>query len=81
MQFAFDMLITPLNGALPCVLEYWMMDLCIPLGITGVLFVRAWGQRDLRTGVGMARGAVGIVEGLVVLQVSWGGRGGGGGVC
>ena len=30
LQLVFDMLMYPLNGVLPCSLEYWIMSLCLP---------------------------------------------------
>ncbi|RPA80004.1 hypothetical protein BJ508DRAFT_210715 [Ascobolus immersus RN42] len=33
IQLTFDLLAYPLNGVLPCAVEYWIMTLCLPLGI------------------------------------------------
>lgn len=30
LQLSFDMLLYPLNGSLPCALEYWIMSICLP---------------------------------------------------
>lgn len=30
IQLTFDLLAYPLNGVLPCSLEYWIMNLCLP---------------------------------------------------
>ncbi|KAI5782711.1 hypothetical protein EDC01DRAFT_223876 [Geopyxis carbonaria] len=53
LQLIFDMLMYPLNGSLSCSLEFWIMNICLPLGIAAfqtnnwVLFSRAWGQKHL----------------------------------
>lgn len=30
IQLTFDILAYPLNGVLPCALEYWIMSICLP---------------------------------------------------
>lgn len=30
LQLSFDILIYPLNGVLPCSLEFWIMSICLP---------------------------------------------------
>jgi hypothetical protein len=30
VQLTFDLLAYPLNGVLPCAVEYWIMTLCLP---------------------------------------------------
>ncbi|PWW75453.1 hypothetical protein C7212DRAFT_344823 [Tuber magnatum] len=50
---SFDLLVYPLNGSLPCALEYWIMSICLPLGIAVFqaqnmqLFCLFWGQKHL----------------------------------
>ncbi|CUS10870.1 unnamed protein product [Tuber aestivum] len=53
LQLSFDILLYPLNGSLPCGLEYWIMSICLPLGIALFqaqnmqLFSLFWGQKHL----------------------------------
>jgi hypothetical protein len=53
LQLVFDLLVYPMNGELPCSVEYWIMAVCLPAGVAAfqtnnwVLFSRAWGQKHL----------------------------------
>ncbi|KAF8466451.1 hypothetical protein BDZ91DRAFT_658098 [Kalaharituber pfeilii] len=54
LQLSFDILAYPLNGTLPCVLEYWLTSICLPLGIALFqaqnmqLLNTFWGQKQFR---------------------------------
>ncbi|KAI5852991.1 hypothetical protein DFP73DRAFT_470406 [Morchella snyderi] len=53
IQLSFDILIYPSNGVFPCGLEFWVMNICLPLGIALFqaqnmqLFSLFWGQKHL----------------------------------
>ncbi|KAL7272043.1 hypothetical protein RUND412_005168 [Rhizina undulata] len=53
LQLTFDILVYPLNGVIPCNLEFWIMNLCAPLGIALFqaqnmqLLSLFWGQKQL----------------------------------
>ncbi|KAI5794397.1 hypothetical protein DFH27DRAFT_654496 [Peziza echinospora] len=54
LQLGIDILSYPLNGVLPCSLEWWIMAVCLPLGIALFqaqnmqLISMSWGQRRFR---------------------------------
>ncbi|KAF8250869.1 hypothetical protein K440DRAFT_653406 [Wilcoxina mikolae CBS 423.85] len=64
LQLVFDLLVYPLNGALPCSAEYWIMAVCLPAGVAAfqinnwVLFSRVWGQKHLLSLYTRSKGAL-----------------------